>query len=110
MKELRRDYKMSDPALKLKAEDVLDSIERDVTEFNAHGWTAAKKTEFEGLIAAFDAMPSDNYLKGQQQIKTAVKDTIRAEAEEFAERFLRPLKMCGACTARSIIFSLKTNR
>jgi hypothetical protein len=70
MKEQNRDYNMSDPILVLKSQDIVDSIDRDIAEFTIAGYTSTKKTAFENAIADFDAMPSDNYLKGQMQIKT----------------------------------------
>ncbi len=81
MKELEPDYRMPDPSLTLHCEDVMDSIDRDITEFNAHGFTPAKKTEFENAIADFDAMPGDNYLLGQQEIATGEKNTARNNCE-----------------------------
>jgi hypothetical protein len=81
MKEEKRDYNMSDPILTLKCQDTVDSIDRDITEFTAAGYSPAKKTAFEDAIADFDGMPSDNYLKGQMQIKTEAKNVIRANAE-----------------------------
>ena len=81
MKPIERSYNLTDPALVLKCEDVVDSIDRDITEFTARGYTPAKKTAFEDAIAAFDGMPSDNYLLGQQEIKTAAKNTARTNCE-----------------------------
>lgn len=81
MKQLHRTYNMSDPELLLQCEDVLDSIDRDITEFTARGFTPTKRTEFENAIANFDALPSDNYLLGQQEIKTGEKNNKRTECE-----------------------------
>ena len=81
MKPLHRSYKMTDPALTLKCEDVLDSIDRDIAEFNARGFTPAKRTLFLNTITAFDAMPSDNYLLGLQEIATQTKNETRVLCE-----------------------------
>lgn len=81
MKPLQRSYRMTDPSLTLKSQDVLDSIDRDITEFNARGFTPTKRTLFENTIAAFDAMPSDNYLLGLQEIATQTKNTTRVSCE-----------------------------
>ena len=81
MKSLQRVYNMTDPSLTLKCEDVLDSIDRDITEFTARGFTPAKRTLFENTITAFDGMPSDNYLLGLQEIATQTKNTARVSCE-----------------------------
>jgi len=72
---------MTDPALTLKCEDVLDSIDRDITEFTARGFTVPKRTLFLNTITAFDAMPSDNYLLGLQEIATQTKNETRVNCE-----------------------------
>lgn len=82
MKELIRDYHMTDPELVLKSQDVVDSIDRDIAEFTTRGYTPAKKTAFELAITTFDGMPSDNYLLGQQEEKTETKNTVRKACEK----------------------------
>ena len=82
MKELIRDYHMTDPELVLKSQDVDDSIDRDIAEFTLRGYTPAKKTAFELAITTFDGMPSDNYLLGQQEEKTQTKNTVRRACEK----------------------------
>ena len=75
---------MSDGLLTLKSQDVLDSIDRDITEFNTRGFTPTKRTAFDDAISAFDAMPGDNYLLGQQQVATGLKNDVRAACETKA--------------------------
>jgi hypothetical protein len=82
MKAIERDYNLTDPILVLKCQDVIDSIDRDILQFNERGFTPEKRTAFDDKTTAFMGMPSDNYLLGQQEIRTGEKNEVRNDCEK----------------------------
>jgi len=106
MKPIERDYNLTDPNLVLKCQDTLDSIDRDIFEFSDRGFTAVKRTDFDDKTTAFNGMPSDNYLLGQQQIKTQEKNTSRTACEKKVNTVLTAVEnVWGQRSAEYALFT-----
>ena len=88
MPKQARHFKVSESKLRLQCLDVLDSIQRDITEFTDRGFTPAKKLAFETMIATCDAYPGDKYLKGRVRVKTAAKKALAQQCKVKMRRVL----------------------
>ena len=73
-KPITRDYKFSDATLKQKADDLIDSVTRDITDFTDRGVTDT--SVISGLRTTFDSLQSDSYYRGLVSIKTQERDTV----------------------------------
>ena len=77
-----RTYNLTDAVLKQKADEYLNLLDRDNTEFSARGYNAGKKTEFEKARKNVDTFPSDETLDAQKIGLTADKDAARSTLEK----------------------------
>ena len=73
---LVRDYLFADGTLKQKADDIVGSVQRDLTQFNAWGVTAATITGLQTLITTFDNTQTDEELQGAVSVATDAKDAL----------------------------------
>ena len=71
---ITRDYKFSDATLKQNADDLIDSVTRDIVDFTHRG--VADTSVIEGLRRSFDAYSGDSYYRGIVSIKTQERDAL----------------------------------
>lgn len=71
-----RDYQFSDGVLKQKADDVVGSVQRDLTAFSARGVSATTVTGLQTLITAFDSTQTDEELEGALSVTTEAKNVL----------------------------------
>ena len=71
-----RDYQFSDGVLKQKADDVVGSLQRDLTAFSTRGVTATTVTGLQTLITTFDSTQTDEELQGALSVATDAKNVL----------------------------------
>jgi hypothetical protein len=71
-----RDYQFSDGVLKQKADDVVGSVQRDLTSFSTRGVSATTVTNLQTLITAFDNTQTDEELQGALSVTTDAKNVL----------------------------------
>jgi hypothetical protein len=69
---LTRAYKLGDPRLKQKSDDIKLIVNRDMADFNTRGIT--NTLVLEGLITTFDSIQDDSYYLGLVSIKRQERD------------------------------------
>lgn len=75
-------YNFTDAVLKQKADEFLNLLERDNTEFSERGYNAAAKTQFTAARDAVAALPSDEELETEKIGQTQTKNRARAALEK----------------------------
>jgi hypothetical protein len=75
-KAATRNYKMSDGELKQEADNLGDSITRDLADFATRKVTASNVTNLKTLATDFDNHSTDDELLGEVMAATAAKDAI----------------------------------
>jgi len=79
---VKRDFILTDGVLKQKADEMIDLIDRDITEFTDRGYTAAKKTEFTTARNVVDNFTSDEQMEAIKMALTEQKDGARSVLEK----------------------------
>lgn len=87
-KVVTRQYSMSDADLKQKADALADNIRRDEAAFATRKIGKETLSNFEKLIADFDATSTDEEMLGYAMVATAQKD----ELAEAVRRAVRPIR------------------
>lgn len=77
-----RDFKLADAVLKQKADEFINLIDRDITEFTDRGYNAAKKAELTTARNTVDEFPSDEQMEAIKMELTAQKDAARSALEK----------------------------
>ena len=77
MKELNRDYTMSDADLMMLASKLVMNMTRDAVEFLSRGVTALDITDLEALGNAFEVFPPDGVYVGELKDATTAKNDLR---------------------------------
>lgn len=83
-----REFKLADAFLKQKADEFINLLDRDITEFTDRGYTPAKKTELNNARNAVDNFPSDEQLEAIKIELTTQKDTSRSALEKTMRMIL----------------------
>jgi hypothetical protein len=83
-----REYIFPDAFLKQKADEFINLIDRDITEFTDRGYTPAKKTEFANARNAVENFPSDEQLEAIKMDLTAKKEAARSALEKTMRTIL----------------------
>lgn len=87
--------------LKQLADSTLGLIDRDITEFNDRGFTAAKRTALATAISNFDNFATDEQLLGVKVAATATKDAARENVEkQMRTLFLAAKNVFGENTGK----------
>lgn len=81
-------YNLTDAVLKQKADEFINLLERDSTDFAERGYNAAAKTNFENARDAVANLPSDETLEAQKMVLTENKDTARRALEKAMRTIL----------------------
>ena len=79
MEELIRDYSMLDAELMMFVSNIIQSMNRDATEFADYGVDAADITAFEALGNEFEVFPPDTYYQAEVGVATETKDAAREQ-------------------------------
>lgn len=77
-----RTYKFVDAVLKQKADEFINLLDRDFTEFSARGYGASQKTDFENARNAVNDFSSDETYEAAKIELTANKDAARSALEK----------------------------
>ncbi len=77
-----RDFKLADAVLKQKADEFINLIDRDITEFTDRGYNDEKKTEFESARNTVDDFPNDEQFEAIKMGRTEEKDAARRATEK----------------------------
>lgn len=77
-----RTFKLADSVLKQKADELIDLIDRDITEFTDRGYNTDKKTELTTTRTTVDNFPSDEQLEAIKINLTEQKDAARRALEK----------------------------
>lgn len=85
MKELTKDYRMSNADLAMYASNLVGFMNRDSTEFAARGVDAAAITAFEALGNAFEVFPPDEYYRADISGEVELKETARDNATDMIQ-------------------------
>lgn len=85
MKEIERNYNMTNSALAQLVSDFIVFMTRDATEFAARGVDAAAITAFETLGNAFEVFPSDEEYLGLVMIEVDAKNALRETCTEHVQ-------------------------
>ncbi|KFC22604.1 hypothetical protein [Epilithonimonas lactis] len=80
--QVKRDVILADAVLKQKADEFINLIDRDITEFTDRGYNTAKKREFSTARATVDEFPSDEQLEAIKMELTTQKDVARRALEK----------------------------
>ncbi|UFH32880.1 hypothetical protein LNP04_03940 [Chryseobacterium sp. C-71] len=80
--QVKRDFIIADSVLKQKADELMNLIDRDITEFTDRGYNAAKKTELIEARTAVENYPNDEQLEAIKMDLTAQKDAARSALEK----------------------------
>ena len=79
MEEVQRDYNMLDAELMMFVSNLIQSMNRDATEFDGYGVDAADITAFEALGNSFEVFPPDTYYQAEVGVATETKDAAREQ-------------------------------
>jgi hypothetical protein len=80
--QVKRDFIIADSVLKQKADELINLIDRDITEFTDRGYSASKKTELIEARTAVENYPDDEQLEAIKMDLTAQKDAARNALEK----------------------------
>ncbi|MCI3935804.1 hypothetical protein MQX03_01235 [Chryseobacterium aahli] len=80
--QVKRDFIIADSVLKQKADELINLIDRDITEFTDRGYSTAKKTELIEARTAVENYPNDEQLEAIKMDLTAQKDAARNALEK----------------------------
>lgn len=86
MKELRRNYSMSNPELMDMVGDFVGYMTRDAAEFAVRGVDAAAITAFEALGNAFEVFPPDEVYSAQITAEVDAKNAAREQSMIYARK------------------------
>src|SRR4030066_1664921 len=78
MKEIKREYNMTNAELCMLASNFVVFMTRDATEFAARGVNTAAITAFEALGNAFEVFPTDDEYLGLVTIEVDAKYVLRS--------------------------------
>jgi hypothetical protein len=81
-------YSMADADLKQLADNLKDSIVRDLTDFNTRNITTTKVAAFEALIDSFNNSSTDEELQGALNVEVIAKDALA----EGIRKAIRPIR------------------
>lgn len=79
--QVTRSFRIADPVLKQKADELIALIDRDLTEFTDRGYNPTKKTELTTARNMVDSFPSDEQLEAIKIDLTEQKDAARKALE-----------------------------
>ena len=96
-----RDFKLADAVLKQKADEFINLIDRDITEFTDRGYNPSKKREFSTARDTVDEFPSDEQLEAIKMELTTQKDaTISALEKTMRSIFNMAQNVFGQFSAK----------
>ncbi|MCX6154857.1 MAG: hypothetical protein NT007_11935 [Candidatus Kapabacteria bacterium] len=91
MKEINRDYSMSNAELSILAAKIIANMTRDSTQFATRGVDSGDITALSVLKTAFDAVPPDEVyigeIKDEASEKKALRDTLTTEIQTVSGFF-----------------------
>ncbi|MCU7613947.1 hypothetical protein N0B16_05815 [Chryseobacterium sp. GMJ5] len=80
--QVTRDFKLADAVLKQKADELINLIDRDLTEFTDRGYNTDKRNELTNARNTVDSFPNDEQLEAIKINLTEQKDAARSALEK----------------------------
>lgn len=80
--QVTRDFKLADAVLKQKADELINLIDRDLTEFTDRGYNTDKRNELTTARNTVDSFPNDEQLEAIKMNLTEQKDAARSALEK----------------------------